>query len=291
MLTSLEITDNRISGNLGNKLFLLAAIYQLADEKEEEVIVPHWQYENYFPNVKTTEKDKIWIDSHYLEPHFHYKKIEIQGRNQINIKEKIERINSIPQLFLFLKNIFRILLTKKCNANIQGYFQSEKFFNSSYSLIRNQFKLSKVTQKIVDGKWNKLISGWENESIVAVQIRRGKDYDNDYHGILSMSYYEKAFSQMDGKRFLVFSDDIEWCKNNIKYDNVRFVDNTDPVVDMFLGAKCDHAIMANSSFSWWTAWFICNPNKIVIAPKNWFGIEGMKVNDTKDLYGSDWNIL
>jgi hypothetical protein len=53
---------------------------------------------------------------------------------------------------------------------------------------------------------------------------------------------------------------------------------------------CSHAIIANSSMSWWGAWLIANPNKKVIAPHMWFG-PAYANKDIKDLYCSDWIVL
>jgi hypothetical protein len=57
-----------------------------------------------------------------------------------------------------------------------------------------------------------------------------------------------------------------------------------------LMSLCSHAIIANSSMSWWGAWLIANPNKKVIAPHMWFG-PAYADKDTKDLYCSDWIVL
>lgn len=71
--------------------------------------------------------------------------------------------------------------------------------------------------------------------------------------------------------FFVFSDDIQWVKDNIKTDkDLVFVDknNTAPD-DMQLLSSCKHFIMSNSTFSWWSAFLSKNENKIVMAPKYW----------------------
>ncbi|EPO2592080.1 alpha-1,2-fucosyltransferase, partial [Escherichia albertii] len=73
--------------------------------------------------------------------------------------------------------------------------------------------------------------------------------------------------------FFIFSDDIEWCKDNIFLDNKTYFVQGDTYhveLDMLLMSKCKHNIISNSSFSWWAAWLNENRNKIVIAPSKWF---------------------
>ena len=99
----------------------------------------------------------------------------------------------------------------------------------------------------------------------------------------------------DGYSFLVFSDtvkDVEWCKQNIKADYIEFSDGSDinghnDIIDFTLMSKCDHNIIANSSFSWWAAWLNNNKEKTVIAPKQWFGKAYVNHN-TSDLIPETW---
>ena len=124
-----------------------------------------------------------------------------------------------------------------------------------------------------------------------------------------MEYYNKAIKQFDkDSNFLIFSDDIEWAKNNFKGDNFYFItenkiegnDVMDTLniskgghpdyIELYMMSLCDHNIIANSSFSWWGAWLNENPNKKVIAPKKWFGPAYGDINDN-DLVPETWTRL
>ena len=92
---------------------------------------------------------------------------------------------------------------------------------------------------------------------------------------------------------VVFSDSIDWVKKQDLFKSDRFMisEQTDkfsdgalvPYIDLCLMTLCDHAIIANSSMSWWGAWLIENEYKKVVAPKMWFG-PAYADKDTKDLY-------
>ena len=86
--------------------------------------------------------------------------------------------------------------------------------------------------------------------------------------------------------FYIFSDDLDWCKNNLGFlNNCNYVDLTQTEIDdLKLMSFCQHNIIANSSFSWWGAWLNQNPKKIVIAPKEWL------INDpgSSNVILSDW---
>jgi hypothetical protein len=89
---------------------------------------------------------------------------------------------------------------------------------------------------------------------------------------------------------MVFSDDIEWCKENLQLENSTFVSTDSDYVDLCLMSMCNHHIIANSSFSWWGAWLNKNKDKKVVAPNQWFGsaYEHYKLND---LYCENWIII
>lgn len=111
---------------------------------------------------------------------------------------------------------------------------------------------------------------------VSLHIRRGDYTGNTFYVNLSATdYYEKAMAEFPDRKFLVFSDDIKWCKEYFDgRDNIEFSEGRGELEDLNLMMKCDGHIIANSTFSWWGAWL--GKGKVV-APSitNWYtdGIE------------------
>lgn len=116
-----------------------------------------------------------------------------------------------------------------------------------------------------------------NEILISIHFRLA-DYIQNASLHLNMKYYTEAYNYMISRyknaKFLIFSNDINWCKNNIR-GNCIFVENLNRFQDMCLMSLCDHNIIANSTFSWWGAYLNKSINKEVICPyyylndKNW----------------------
>lgn len=126
-------------------------------------------------------------------------------------------------------------------------------------------------------------------SQVGVHIRRASNpvnpkepayHENPFYVNLSdTDYYEQAMALFPGEKFLVFSDDPEWCKEKFKDNpNVQVMEKGNEIEDFNLLASCKDQIIANSSFSWWAAYLNPNHSKKVIAPKAWYadGVERTK---------------
>jgi len=160
----------------------------------------------------------------------------------------------------------------KPNLNIKGFFQSERYFEDQTDIIHHL-----LTPKIGYGiKYN----------FTSIHVRRG-DYlklTQEYEQ-LDMSYYKRAMEIIKSKNYIIFSDDIEWCKQNLKGHNIHYA-NGSAIEDLALMASCEHNIIANSSFSWWGAYLNKNPSKIVVAPSKWFGPK--LPHNTKDLIPHGW---
>jgi hypothetical protein len=168
---------------------------------------------------------------------------------------------------------------------IDGFFQSEKFFKHNRQHILEMFETPSFIKEIIDGKYPFI----KNKRTSSLHIRRG-DYvkHEQFHPLQSLEYYNNAIQILKEKTdlFVVFSDDIPWCKENLNIDNIVYIENEKDYIELYLMSMCDNNVIANSSFSWWGAWLNKNENKIVIGPKKWFGPQ-IK-SDPKDIIPDNW---
>lgn len=188
-----------------------------------------------------------------------------------------------------------IVATTKKNVFLKGYFQSSKYFEDISQILLKDLTISNK----LFGRNLEVANQIKSVTSVSVHIRRGDYITNsktlEYHGVCNIEYYLKAIEQLSsalGRIVLfVFSDDISWVKNNLKTNFETFyVDHNGDeknYEDLRLMSFCKHNIIANSSFSWWGAWLNTNPDKIVVAPKQWFADPG-KNSHTNDLIPSNW---
>lgn len=168
------------------------------------------------------------------------------------------------------------------NVDLNGYFQSEKYFKHIEGQIREEFTFKYES-----------IYPYPEGDYIAVHVRRG-DYLLPWNVInypeCNADYYSKAMYEISAKsnaKFVIVSDDIEWCKNQQIFKDCYFHEGVDHINDLYVMSKAKHNIIANSSFGWWGAWLNSNPDKIVICPKNWYG-QTFPENHDKDLIPESW---
>tara|TARA_A100001015_G_scaffold298886_1_gene382221 strand:- start:2061 stop:2921 length:861 start_codon:yes stop_codon:yes gene_type:complete len=264
-----KISIVKIMGGLGNQLFQ----YALARS-------------NTLYNGNDLYLDTTWYDNQ--------KEREFQ-LEQLNINAKIADFDLIKN-FMTKKNRFLSLLNKnhyktvyeenifsydedilysKGNIYLSGYWQNEKYFLEKRGTILNDFQL-----KIELDDYNKkILKEINNSKSISVHIRRG-DIAKDPRlkeriGTIDLEYYRFAIKKIskdqDNLKFFIFSDDIDWAKNNLNFDYEHtFLKNNTAVIDLFLMSRCKFNITANSSFSWWGAWLNNNSDKKIISPKFWY---------------------
>lgn len=277
----------KLSGGLGNQMFQYAVGQAIAKKNkailkmdlsgyDNQTGVTQRKYELYLFNIPenfTTADDNKKIKGR--EPNNLFKKIlnklHVKYNSPNYIKEK--HFNFDPKILKLKDNIY-----------LDGYWQTEKYFKDIEDIIRSEFTLKTE----YSGLNPELIAKINNYNSVSMHIRRG-DYvssqsTNKFHGICSLDYYKKAIDLI-AKKFpnptiFIFSDDLKWCEENIKIKfPIIFVQGNKNYEDLIMMSKCNHNIIANSSFSWWGAWLNNNPNKMVIAPQKWFNNPNINYSD------------
>ncbi len=155
---------------------------------------------------------------------------------------------------------------------LYGYWQCEKYFLNVESELRAELTLRNTPSPQAQ-QW---ADGISSVNSAFVHIRRG-DYTTwakESHGTLPYSYYLQAANHIaesvSNPHFFVFSDDTDWATRRFRLPYPTTVLGNAPHEDLWLMSKCKHAVIANSSFSWWGAWLNPNKERVVVAPQQWF---------------------
>ena len=275
-------------GRLGNQMFEYAALRGIAARHGYDWCIPTY--------------DRKGIENYSL--HFCFNMEDVKEDN-LCVREDYGYVQE--RCFHFDEE-----LARDCpdNVSLYGFFQSEKYFKNVEDVIRKEYTF--CNEHLEPCK--QMIDTLEGQEPIMLHVRRGNpnltdsrgfkwSYTQcgDMHPTQTVEYYEEALSHFDDEQpVVVFSDSIEWVKEQPFFQGDRFLlsepeetyadGSFTPYADLCLMSLCSHAIIANSSMSWWGAWLQANPNKKVIAPKNWFG-PAYADKDTTDLYCPDWIIL
>lgn len=164
---------------------------------------------------------------------------------------------------------------------VSGYFQS-----LFYLLPRDDEILAELSLwNVATSQIKERAQAIAQQSTVSVHVRRGDAVElqgeSDALPVWQSShtaYFAAAMDLIRGKvanpTFLIFSDDIDWCKQAGIFgkdcefiETNRFGDN--PAIDLLLMSNCRHHIMTNSTYSWWAAWATLDEDKICVLPKKW----------------------
>ena len=209
----------------------------------------------------------------------------------VRIKHKIRRTVVSPgknvianSLRRHIYNIMRHV--RKYNTSIYQRRDGNWFYPLSFDVMKDVDSLEPVKEELLssfsfpdvgDGKNKQMIERIENSNSVSIHARRSDflQYNNDCY---TNGFFKKAVKyikkRVDNPLFVVFSEDCEWCKENIDVlgltddDAVAFVDwnnGDDSYRDMQLMSLCKHNIITKSSFGWWAAYINPNPDKIVVS--------------------------
>lgn len=265
MITHKSIGYN---GRLGNQMFQYAALKSLSLKTGFSCFLPN--------NFKVKQEGVFDFTSNKWIEY----RLDLLDCFDINcpILETILPLGYQEQNFTFDPKIFNT----SDNTSIEGYFQSYKYFVEFEKEIKKEFTFK---QEILT-KNTQTIHLYNNP--VSIHIRRGDYVNNSDYWNITPEYIQEALSYFNDNEytFLIFSDDIDWCRQ-IFPDDVVFIEGNSAFDDLCLMSLCQHNIISNSSFSWWGAYLNNNPNKKIIAPSNWF----TNPKPLIDLYPSNWIII
>lgn len=287
--------DNRIlqvplMGRLGNQLFIYAAARAIALKQRRIMWFSDYDY--------TLWHNESRLNCFKLSNDVSYKK-----RLNFTTKQKIgdfiysvlcrhKDVNQICEMemrFQWIFHMFDMFMCQegyikpadyKCdNLYIFGYFQCDKYFKEYDDTIRKELEFK--TEMFCEEALRLGKEMLQNPNSVCLHIRRGDYLKDPVFNVCDIGYYYRAIEKMSSflpsAHYYVFSDNIEEVKGlfarykdfTFSYIDSKFTDQE----SMYLGSCCNHFIMTNSSYSWWMQFLSKNPNKNVIAPNRWFGVE------------------
>ena len=187
------------------------------------------------------------------------------------------------------------------NIKLFGYFQSYKYFENAKEKIFETIELEKQKIRICE----KL--KFDLKNTISMHFRLG-DYKKlqQHHPILPVGYYRSALdkicnatSRSDWNVMYVCEEEDKTAVQNTidelqkSFPEMRFFKLEEVREDweqMLAMSVCAHNIIANSSFSWFGAYFNTEPNKQVCYPSIWFGpAQGGKTLD--DLCPPGWMMV
>lgn len=243
----LPIVVPTLAGGLGNQMFEVAAAASLAKDNNAVLVInPN---EHILPNQGRNVNN-------YLTNIF--SKIVTDTNPKTRVPYDWGRIFYKPIRFV-------------PDMKLGGHYQSFKYFDHNREYIQDLF--SPPEKHTYD--------------YTAIQVRRG-DYFKfpDHHPLLPAEYYVKAVKTGGFKKLAIFSDDIQWCKDNLKFDSdvtVEYVTGDPDWAELCKMSQCQNLIISNSSFGWWAAYLNRRPDKQVYVPDPWFGKalidDGFKMED------------
>jgi hypothetical protein len=275
------ITCN-LMGGLGNQIFQIFTTISYAIKSKNEFK---------FTNATTLGSENITIRYTFWNSFFS--------------KLKHFTTNKFPELYMIREQEFafnELPLYKMINNNVVifGYFQSYKYFESNYKTICRMIGLEKMKEELLK-KMNYNLDFLKN--VVSLHFRIG-DYKKlqEYHPIMTKYYYYDCLNYLKSQKLdrqftiMYFCEDcdLEEVSETIRYlaqefplyNFIRGGQELEDWEQMLLMSCCHHNVIANSSFSWWSAYFNDWSDKIVCYPSKWFGPTSL--HNTKDLCPSNW---
>jgi hypothetical protein len=263
-----------LKGGLGNQMFQYAAGKALAIELGLELRLSHAFFETELENVAVTPR-RYELSAFDID----LKATELD-LIKVRLSEKISRFFKAKNFYLKINEINEykantVFPAGYNNIYLTGYYQSDFYFNKIQEIIKKDFTFIPPYRENVE-LINRVTS---TKNSVGILVRRDDFITAERDQSLPIAYFEKAINEIKSRIqnpfFYVFTiGEVAWSRSILKFSkNMEVIQNVGPNMKGFekmrLMALCNHNIIPNSSYGWWSAWLNSNPEKIIIAPKNW----------------------
>lgn len=289
----------RLDGGLGNQMFQYAFGLQIAKRYGTELYLDLSSYQS---RPKHGFALDCWMTQHRAVDDAVRQRLPRQYRSSVRehaLRRFLDRFN--PLLLRRVKEkpfgFHADKLNAPDNSFLVGYWQSERYFPDVREELRAQFQ----PKQALSSQTQCTIEAMSSEPSIAIHIRRG-DYVQSrsaaaiYRSLPLASYYEPCVNAWlrkhpTGKAY-VFSNDLDWCRQQLQLPcPVHFIGHVSAshaYEDMVMMSKAQALVIANSTFSWWSAWLNTRLDREIYAPRRWFHpgtLDGRNVNC------ADWKLV
>jgi len=220
--------------------------------------------------------------------------IDLKWVNQNDVKWERKKING---LIMLDKTVFDLEPDKNYIFHSMFHMRHYWYDMKDYIIDTFQFRediMSKAKEYIKS-------LNLSDKILVSIHNRRG-DYTLPQHNFfckLDKDYYSRAltdyfFNRPDINKqvFLIFTQDKDWFKSNVWSEDderIIYVHTGNDYVDMCVMSLCDHNIIANSSYSFWSAILNKNKDKVVVCPKNYLSKSNALSYINENYAFPEWN--
>jgi len=275
----------KLQGGLGNQMFQYAVGRELQRRNGGKLVLDLTQLLDRYPRSNMVVRDYD-LDIFGIQPRF-------------TLLSHIARRLPVPLLYMYgSSTLVRTLdraglqqyisepvgfceevLDARGNVYLDGYWQSPRYSAGSEAILRHEFEVKRPLSPAGE----RVAAQMAATDSICVNVRRA-DYVSlrgsiETHRFVGKEYYDRGIEQIAPRlrnpHIFVTSDDVEWCRENLRFEYPTTVLGHEYKGYKFgeyltLMARCKHFLIPNSSFAWWAAWLNPSEDKIVVCPKNWF---------------------
>ena len=293
----------KLQGGLGNQMFQYALGRELQRRNGGELAFDLTLLLDRFPRSGVVYRE-FDLDIFHIQPrlthlsrlarHFPVPLLYMRSASALaRLRDRIGTQRYMTGTVAFCEEV----LEAKGNVYLDGFWQSPKYFTGSEAFLRSEF----VVKRPLSSAGERLLMQMASTDSICVNVRR-TDFVTiqasiEKHGFVGKEYYDRGIQEiaprLNNPHIFVTSDDVEWCRENLRFDYPTTVLGYEYKGYKFgeyltLMARCKHFLIPNSSFAWWAVWLNTSEDKMVVCPRNWY--RDSKI-DSSDLIPPQWTRL